>query len=83
MKHPVNRYELLNEVFMPFTTLSVPDISQLFPAGIRALQDVARRESEIRISTGSGQYTISHVPMLDGFTVEPERGGVTRQVIKA
>ncbi|ENP9367152.1 DUF1076 domain-containing protein [Escherichia albertii] len=67
---------------MPFTTLSVPDISQLSPAGIRALQDVARRESEIRISTGSGQYTISHVPMLDGFTVEPERGGLLDRLLR-
>ncbi|EAB1451462.1 DUF1076 domain-containing protein [Escherichia albertii] len=67
---------------MPFTTLSVPDISQLSPAGIRALQDVARRESEIRISTGSRQYTISHVPMLDGFTVEPERGGLLDRLLR-
>nr|WP_137651838.1 DUF1076 domain-containing protein [Escherichia albertii] len=67
---------------MPFTTLSIPDVSQLSPAGIRALQDVARRESEIRISTGSGQYTISHVPMLDGFTVEPERGGLLDRLLR-
>ncbi|ENZ4322385.1 T3SS effector protein NleG8, partial [Escherichia coli] len=51
---------------MPFTTLNIPSISQLSPAGIQALQDAARSEGEIRVSTGRGQYSISHIQMLDG-----------------
>ncbi|HFO5518882.1 TPA: hypothetical protein ACHKAQ_005035, partial [Escherichia coli] len=57
---------LLNENSMPFTTLNIPSISQLSPAGIQALQDAARSEGEIRVSTGRGQYSISHIQMLDG-----------------
>lgn len=52
---------------MPFTTLNIPSISQLSPAGIQALQDAARREGEIIVSSGGGQYSIAHVQMLDGF----------------
>lgn len=62
---------------MPVTTLRIPSVSQLSPAGIRALQNAARRESEIGVSTGSRLYAISHVQMLDGFTVEAVRGGDT------
>ncbi|MCZ8553186.1 T3SS effector protein NleG8, partial [Escherichia albertii] len=56
---------------MPFTTLSIPSLSQLSPAGVQAFQDVARHERVIRISSGSGRYSVSYVQMVDGFSVEP------------
>ncbi|EET0690516.1 T3SS effector protein NleG8, partial [Escherichia coli] len=43
---------------MPVTTLSIPSISQLSPARVQSLQDAARLESGIRISIGSGQYSV-------------------------
>ncbi|EOU7747629.1 DUF1076 domain-containing protein [Escherichia coli] len=61
---------------MPVTTLSIPSISQLSPAGVQSLQDAARLESGIRISIGSGQYSVHYVQLLDGFSVEPVRGGL-------
>ena len=61
---------------MPVTTLRIPSVSQLSPAGIRALPNAARRESEIVVSTGSRLYAISHVQMLNGFTVEAVMGGI-------
>ncbi|ENL7374567.1 DUF1076 domain-containing protein [Escherichia coli] len=67
---------------MPFTTLNIPSISQLSPAGIQALQDAARSEGEIRVSTGRGQYSISHIQMLDGFSVEPVRGGLLDRLLR-
>ncbi|HAX3257582.1 DUF1076 domain-containing protein [Escherichia albertii] len=67
---------------MPVTTLSISSVSQLSPAGIQALQDAARREGEIIVSTGSGQYSISHVQMLDGFSVEPVRGGLLDRLLR-
>ncbi|HHZ8410264.1 T3SS effector NleG family protein [Escherichia albertii] len=66
---------------MPVTTLRIPSVSQLSPAGIRALQNAARRESEIGVSTGSRLYAISHVQMLDGFTVEAVRGGILDRLL--
>ncbi|EFO4020619.1 T3SS effector protein NleG8 [Escherichia coli] len=50
---------------MPVTTLSIPSISQLSPAGVQSLQDAARLESGIRISIGSGQYSVHYVQLLD------------------
>ncbi|MCZ9094161.1 DUF1076 domain-containing protein [Escherichia albertii] len=67
---------------MPVTTLNIPSVSQLSPAGIQALQDAARSEGEIRVSTGRGQYSISHVQMLDGFSVEPVRGGLLDRLLR-
>ncbi|HBB6596786.1 TPA: DUF1076 domain-containing protein [Escherichia coli] len=67
---------------MPVTTLRIPSVSQLSPAGIRALQNAARRESEIVVSTGSRLYAISHVQMLNGFTVEAVRGGVLDRLLR-
>ncbi|MCZ9211265.1 DUF1076 domain-containing protein [Escherichia albertii] len=67
---------------MPVTTLNIPSVSQLSPAGIQALQDAARSEGEIRVSTGRGQYSISHVQMLDGFSVEPVREGLLDRLLR-
>ncbi|EFF6899297.1 DUF1076 domain-containing protein [Escherichia coli] len=66
---------------MPVTTLSIPSISQLSPAGVQSLQDAARLESGIRISTGSGQYSVHYVQLLDGFSVEPVRGGLLDRLL--
>ncbi|ENL5020188.1 DUF1076 domain-containing protein [Escherichia coli] len=66
---------------MPVTTLSIPSISQLSPAGVQSLQDAARLESGIRISIGSGQYSVHHVQLLDGFSVEPVRGGLLDRLL--
>ncbi|EFF0784911.1 DUF1076 domain-containing protein [Escherichia albertii] len=67
---------------MPFTTLSIPSISQLSPAGVQALQSVARHERVIRISSGSGRYSVSYVQMVDGFSVEPVRGGLLDRLLR-
>ncbi|EMZ4118994.1 DUF1076 domain-containing protein [Escherichia coli] len=66
---------------MPVTTLSTPSISQLSPAGVQSLQDAARLESGIRISIGSGQYSVHYVQLLDGFSVEPVRGGLLDRLL--
>lgn len=66
---------------MPVTTLSIPSISQLSPAGVQSLQDAARLESGIRISIGSGQYSVHYVQLLDGFSVEPVRGGLLDRLL--
>ena len=50
---------------MPVTALSIPSVSQLSPAGVQSLQDAARLESGIRISIGSGQYSVHYVQLLD------------------
>ncbi|EEQ7158420.1 DUF1076 domain-containing protein, partial [Escherichia coli O157] len=63
------------------TTLSIPSISQLSPAGVQSLQDAARLESGIRISIGSGQYSVHYVQLLDGFSVEPVRGGLLDRLL--
>ncbi|EJS1790675.1 DUF1076 domain-containing protein, partial [Escherichia coli] len=62
-------------------TLSIPSISQLSPAGVQSLQDAARLESGIRISIGSGQYSVHYVQLLDGFSVEPVRGGLLDRLL--
>ncbi|EES7839119.1 DUF1076 domain-containing protein, partial [Escherichia coli] len=61
--------------------LSIPSISQLSPAGVQSLQDAARLESGIRISIGSGQYSVHYVQLLDGFSVEPVRGGLLDRLL--
>ncbi|EET1132009.1 DUF1076 domain-containing protein [Escherichia coli] len=66
---------------MPVTTLSIPSISQLSPAGVQSLQDATRLESGIRISIGSGQYSVHYVQLLDGFSVEPVRGGLLDRLL--
>ncbi|MGD3035631.1 DUF1076 domain-containing protein [Escherichia coli] len=66
---------------MPVTTLSIPSISQLSPAGVQSLQDAARLESGIRISIGSGQYSVHYVQLLDRFSVEPVRGGLLDRLL--
>ncbi|EKQ9095780.1 DUF1076 domain-containing protein [Escherichia coli] len=66
---------------MPVTTLNIPSISQLSPAGVQSLQDAARLESGIRISIGSGQYSVHYVQLLDGFSVEPVRGGLLDRLL--
>ncbi|HID0689535.1 TPA: DUF1076 domain-containing protein [Escherichia coli] len=66
---------------MPVTTLSIPSISQLSPAGVQSLQDAARLEIGIRISIGSGQYSVHYVQLLDGFSVEPVRGGLLDRLL--
>ncbi|ENU4998765.1 DUF1076 domain-containing protein [Escherichia coli] len=66
---------------MPVTTLSIPSISQLSPAEVQSLQDAARLESGIRISIGSGQYSVHYVQLLDGFSVEPVRGGLLDRLL--
>ncbi|BDV53247.1 DUF1076 domain-containing protein [Escherichia coli] len=66
---------------MPVTTLSIPSISRLSPAGVQSLQDAARLESGIRISIGSGQYSVHYVQLLDGFSVEPVRGGLLDRLL--
>lgn len=66
---------------MPVTTSSIPSISQLSPAGVQSLQDAARLESGIRISIGSGQYSVHYVQLLDGFSVEPVRGGLLDRLL--
>ncbi|EIE1800558.1 DUF1076 domain-containing protein [Escherichia coli] len=66
---------------MPVTTLSIPSISQLSPAGVQSLQNAARLESGIRISIGSGQYSVHYVQLLDGFSVEPVRGGLLDRLL--
>ncbi|EQB3673138.1 DUF1076 domain-containing protein [Escherichia coli] len=66
---------------MPVTTLSIPSISQLSPARVQSLQDAARLESGIRISIGSGQYSVHYVQLLDGFSVEPVRGGLLDRLL--
>ncbi|EEX1367946.1 DUF1076 domain-containing protein, partial [Escherichia coli] len=63
------------------TTLSIPSISQLSPARVQSLQDAARLESGIRISIGSGQYSVHYVQLLDGFSVEPVRGGLLDRLL--
>lgn len=60
---------------MPVTTLNISSIPQLSHADILALQQAARRESEIRVFIGSGQYSIHHILMPDWFSVGPLRGG--------
>ncbi|EER8388738.1 DUF1076 domain-containing protein, partial [Escherichia coli] len=60
---------------------SIPSISQLSPAGVQSLQDAARLESGIRISIGSGQYSVHYVQLLDGFSVEPVRGGLLDRLL--
>ncbi|MCQ8931120.1 DUF1076 domain-containing protein [Escherichia albertii] len=60
---------------MPIMTFSIPNMSQLSPENIQVLQDAARQSGEINMSVGSRQYSITHVQSLDGFTVEPVRGG--------
>lgn len=50
---------------MPVTTLNISSIPQLSHADILALQQAARRESEIRVFIGSGQYSIHHILMPD------------------
>ncbi|EEU2787249.1 DUF1076 domain-containing protein, partial [Escherichia coli] len=55
--------------------------SQLSPAGVQSLQDAARLESGIRISIGSGQYSVHYVQLLDGFSVEPVRGGLLDRLL--
>ncbi|ENP2213205.1 DUF1076 domain-containing protein, partial [Escherichia coli] len=59
----------------------IPSISQLSPAGVQSLQDAARLESGIRISIGSGQYSVHYVQLLDGFSVEPVRGGLLDRLL--
>ncbi|EPD0187453.1 TPA: DUF1076 domain-containing protein [Escherichia coli] len=59
----------------------MPSISQLSPAGVQSLQDAARLESGIRISIGSGQYSVHYVQLLDGFSVEPVRGGLLDRLL--
>ncbi|EEW5346756.1 DUF1076 domain-containing protein, partial [Escherichia coli] len=54
---------------------------QLSPAGVQSLQDAARLESGIRISIGSGQYSVHYVQLLDGFSVEPVRGGLLDRLL--
>ncbi|EFJ1801957.1 TPA: DUF1076 domain-containing protein [Escherichia albertii] len=66
---------------MPVTALSIPSVSQLSPAGVQSLQDAARLESGIRISIGSGQYSVHYVQLLDGFSVEPVRGGLLDRLL--
>ncbi|EES0665556.1 DUF1076 domain-containing protein, partial [Escherichia coli] len=61
--------------------LSIPSISQLSPARVQSLQDAARLESGIRISIGSGQYSVHYVQLLDGFSVEPVRGGLLDRLL--
>ncbi|WP_077699130.1 DUF1076 domain-containing protein [Escherichia coli] len=56
-------------------------MSQLSPAGVQSLQDAARLESGIRISIGSGQYSVHYVQLLDGFSVEPVRGGLLDRLL--
>ncbi|EHW6831077.1 DUF1076 domain-containing protein, partial [Escherichia coli] len=51
------------------------------PAGVQSLQDAARLESGIRISIGSGQYSVHYVQLLDGFSVEPVRGGLLDRLL--
>ncbi|EKF4239966.1 DUF1076 domain-containing protein, partial [Escherichia coli O157] len=53
----------------------------LSPAGVQSLQDAARLESGIRISIGSGQYSVHYVQLLDGFSVEPVRGGLLDRLL--
>ncbi|EEW6629029.1 DUF1076 domain-containing protein, partial [Escherichia coli] len=50
-------------------------------AGVQSLQDAARLESGIRISIGSGQYSVHYVQLLDGFSVEPVRGGLLDRLL--
>ncbi|EIO66339.1 T3SS secreted effector NleG-like protein [Escherichia coli TW11039] len=45
------------------------------------MQDAARLESGIRISIGSGQYSVHYVQLLDGFSVEPVRGGLLDRLL--
>ncbi|ELC4390354.1 DUF1076 domain-containing protein [Escherichia coli] len=66
---------------MRFLCLLPPSISQLSPAGVQSLQDAARLESGIRISIGSGQYSVHYVQLLDGFSVEPVRGGLLDRLL--
>ena len=66
---------------MPVTALSIPSVSQLSPAGVQSVQDAARLESGIRISIGSGQYSVHYVQLLDGFSVEPVRGGLLDRLL--
>ncbi|EFF0019372.1 DUF1076 domain-containing protein, partial [Escherichia coli] len=47
----------------------------------QSLQDAARLESGIRISIGSGQYSVHYVQLLDGFSVEPVRGGLLDRLL--
>ncbi|EET0134289.1 DUF1076 domain-containing protein, partial [Escherichia coli] len=49
--------------------------------GVQSLQDAARLESGIRISIGSGQYSVHYVQLLDGFSVEPVRGGLLDRLL--
>ncbi|WP_149004095.1 DUF1076 domain-containing protein, partial [Escherichia coli] len=48
---------------------------------VQSLQDAARLESGIRISIGSGQYSVHYVQLLDGFSVEPVRGGLLDRLL--
>ncbi|EGM8836032.1 T3SS effector NleG family protein (plasmid) [Escherichia albertii] len=67
---------------MPITTLNISSLSQLSPTGIQALQDAARSQRVIQISTLSGRYSISHIHMLDAFTVDPVRGGLLDRLLR-
>ncbi|MCZ8856431.1 T3SS effector NleG family protein [Escherichia albertii] len=67
---------------MPITTFNISSISQLSPAGIQVLQNAARQSGEISVSVGSREYSISHVQVLDGFSVEPVRGGLLDRVFR-
>ncbi|MCZ8550791.1 T3SS effector NleG family protein [Escherichia albertii] len=67
---------------MPVTTLNISSIPQLSHADILALQQAARRESEIRVFIGSGQYSIHHILMPDWFSVEPLRGGILDRLLR-
>ncbi|END3634831.1 DUF1076 domain-containing protein [Escherichia albertii] len=67
---------------MPFTTLNIPGVYLLSSARVQAVQDVGRRESEIRVSAGSGRHSVSHVRMVDGFSVEPVRGGLLDRLLR-
>ncbi|EPC0821978.1 T3SS effector NleG family protein [Escherichia albertii] len=61
---------------MPLTTLNIQNISQLSPAEIQSLQDTARRENGLVISSSGWRYSISYVPEIDGFSISAERGGL-------
>ncbi|WP_262408152.1 hypothetical protein [Escherichia albertii] len=67
---------------MPFTTLNIPSISQLSPAEIQSLQEAARRENEIVISSSGWQYSISYVHVLGGFSVEPISGRLLDRLLR-
>lgn len=67
---------------MPFTTLNIPRVYLLSSARVQDLQDVVRREGEIRVSIGGGRYSVSYLQMMDGFSVEPVRGGLLDRLLR-